>query len=299
MDCFVFFWIWRGFGQWRKQMRDKKCKLWLLQKNLRGQRDHAETLWALIVFHNFLSDQSIHLKKGFFFLPNILITHMPTSIHCCRLIFNLAQRFLLSHCALPHQSAHTGGATNECSRGFTILKQMGDKIFLLIFLLKKLCFIIYILSLYYLNCSILSNVFLPSCPMYWWSVSSGYMLLNPTKKKCMTSCQEKSLLVCFGLVFQPLLWFCSCFHFGGPHIRMLWISAFHWWSYPCIVRFLCISFWFALLVCFSETYREGKKTCLFCVVMVMVMQVITVLLKWTSEPVKVFEGKITYIALTS
>lgn len=47
---------------------------------------------------------------------------MPTSPLLSTVVdgitFSLAQQFLLSHCALPHQSAHMGGATNECSRGF-------------------------------------------------------------------------------------------------------------------------------------------------------------------------------------
>lgn len=102
-----------------------------------------------------------------FFLPNILITHTPTSIHCCRLIFSLAQQFLLSHCALPHQSTHTGGATNECSWGFTILKQMGDQTFVLrfLFLKKTMLYHIYIVTLllelfHNVQCisSIMSNV---------------------------------------------------------------------------------------------------------------------------------------------
>lgn len=230
---------------------------------------------------------------------------MPTSVHCCRFKFNLAQRFLLPHCALPHQSAHTGGATNECSRGFTILKQMGDKIFLSK-KEKKLCFIIYILSLYYLNCSILSNVFLPSCPMYWWSVSSGYMLLNPTEKK-MHDFLSRKVFACvlwsnlsaspLALFSFPLRWTTRPYAMN-PSTSLMKLSLY------CSISLYFISVCLCRFDCFSETYRERERekkrqTCLFCVVTVMVMQVITVLLKWTSEPVKAFEGKITYIALTS
>lgn len=101
-------------------------------EDLRGQGDHAETLWALIVFHNFLSERSIHLKMDFFFFLNQMLwqpTYSLLSTAVDDIVSSLAQQLLLSHCALPHQSAHTGGATNECSWGLTMQKQMGDEIF--------------------------------------------------------------------------------------------------------------------------------------------------------------------------
>lgn len=57
--------------------------------------------------------------------------------------------------------------------------------------------------------------FVPYCPMYLFhhvqciGVSSDSMLLNPTKKKCMTSWQEKSLLVYLwsSLSAYPLIFF--------------------------------------------------------------------------------------------
>lgn len=75
---------------------------------------------------------------------------------------------------------------------------MEDKVFLFCHFLKKKNPMLYRIYCHFITwiCSILSNVFLPSCPMYWWSVSSDSMLSNPTKKKCMASWQEKSLLVC-------------------------------------------------------------------------------------------------------
>lgn len=78
----------------------------------------------------------------------------------------------------------------------------------------RICFIVYKYCHFTWICSILFNVFLPSCPMYWWSVSPGYMLLNSTKKKCMTCCQEKSLLVYLwsSLSAYPLFFTFSCFH---------------------------------------------------------------------------------------
>lgn len=45
----------------------KRRKLRLLQKISEDRETMQKTLWALIVFHNFLSDQSIHLKKDFFY----------------------------------------------------------------------------------------------------------------------------------------------------------------------------------------------------------------------------------------
>lgn len=54
----------------------------------------------------------------FLFLTK-LVTHSSTSPHPSTAVdgptFTLAQHFLLSHCALPHLSAHAGRATNECS----------------------------------------------------------------------------------------------------------------------------------------------------------------------------------------
>lgn len=83
--------------------------------------------------------------------------------------------------------------------GSTTQKQTGDEIFLFFcsfFLKKTLCFIIYCHFITWI-CSMLSDVFVPSCLMYWWSVSPDSMLLNPTKKKnAWPSWQEKSLLVC-------------------------------------------------------------------------------------------------------
>lgn len=98
----------------------------------------------------------------------------------------------------------------------------------------------------------------------------------------MTSWQEKSLLVCFGLVFQPILWFWFCFHSTGPHICTLLYEFQHFIdeAIPVLSDFFVFHFglpcWFD---CFFETYKVEKKPGLFCVVMVMVMQVITVFLK--------------------
>lgn len=95
----------------------KRRKLRLLQKISEDRETMQKTLWSLIVFHNFLSDQSIHLKKDFFYQIYWLPTRPLLSTAVDHILFNSAQQFLLSHCALPQQSAHTGGATNECSRG--------------------------------------------------------------------------------------------------------------------------------------------------------------------------------------
>lgn len=88
-------------------------------------------------------------------------------------------------------------------------KHMEDKTFLFCHFFKKksLCFIVYIVTLLL--------EFVPYCPMYLFhhvqciGVSSDSMLLNPTKKKCMTSWQEKSLLVCLwsSLSASPLIFF--------------------------------------------------------------------------------------------
>lgn len=75
----------------------------------------------------------------------------------------------MSHCPLPHQSAHMGGATNECSWWFIHANAEGKtNIFLFCHCLKKKnpYALWYILSLHYLNlfyavqciCSFMSDV---------------------------------------------------------------------------------------------------------------------------------------------
>lgn len=141
-------------------------------------------------------------------------------------------------------------------------------------------------------CSILTNVFVPSCPMYWWSVSSDSMLSNPTKKKCMASWQEKSLLVCVWsrLSAYPLISFFVSI-FPPPMSSTMSVMKLSLYCSSFFMLFHFASFGWLLL-----WNLTSEKNLPICVVMVMV---ITVLFKWTSEPVKAFEGKITYIALTS
>lgn len=215
------------------------------------------------------------------------------------MIFSLAQQFLLSHCALPHQSAHTGGATNECSRGLTMQKQMEDEIFLFCHFLKKktLCFIVYIVTLLL--------EFVPYCPMYLFHhvqcIGDLYLQtlccwILPRKNAWLLG--KKSLCLCaYGLVFQPIFWFSFRFHLLPHKLYHLSNEAIPVLSCFCFC-FHFVSFRFVQLIAPLKPNKR-KRTCLFCVVMVMVMQVINVLFKWTSEPVKAFEGKITYIALTS
>ena len=77
MDCFVFSGyeeVLDGEGSERRTSlrrsvtREdlKRRKLRLLLKISEDRETMQKTLWALIVFHNFLSDQSIHLKTDFF-----------------------------------------------------------------------------------------------------------------------------------------------------------------------------------------------------------------------------------------
>ncbi len=172
---------------------------------------------------------------------------------------------------------------------------MEDKIFRFRhFLRKPMLYRIYCHFITWI-CSILSNVFVPSCPMYWWSVSSDSMLLNPTKKK-MHDFLARKVFACVLMVqsFSLSSGFLCVFIFFpiSSAISVMKLSLYR----P-------VSFWICLILlhsvdCSYETQQE-KRTCLFCVVTVMVMQVITVLFKRTSGPVKAFEGKITYIALTS
>lgn len=173
---------------------------------------------------------------------------------------------------------------------------MEDKIFLFSHFLKEnLCFIVYIVTLLL--------EFVPYCPMYLFHLVQciGDLYLQTLccwilpRKKCMTSWQEKSLLVCLwsSLSAYPLIVF-YVFHLL-PH------KFHHHLSNDVILVSSCFHFvllHFASFSCSNETQQE-KRTCLFCVVMVLVMQVITVLFKRTSGPVKALEGKITYIALTS
>lgn len=83
----------------------------------------------------------------------------------------------------------------------------------------------------------------------------------------MTSWQEKSLLVCFGLVFQPILWFWFCFHSIGPHICTLLYEFQHFIdeAIPVLSDFFVFHFglpcWFD---CFFETYKVEKTWLILC-----------------------------------
>lgn len=170
------------------------------------------------------------------------------------MMFNLAQQLQLSHCALPHQSE----LQMNVVRGLTMQKQMGGiKYFRFChFLKKKLCFIVYIVTLLL--------EFVPYCPMYLFHHVRciGDLYLQTLccwilpRKRCMTSWQEKSLLVCLrsSLSAYPLVFlFVSIFspikfcHLGNEAIPVLSGFLFH----------------FALLILWNLT-REKNLPILCC-----------------------------------
>lgn len=124
----------------------------------------------------FLSDQWIHFKTFFFsfvFLLNVLVTRSSPPLFPCTavdsLILGLVQQFHMSHHPLPQQSAHMGGATNECSWWFIHAKAEGKtNTFLFCHCLKNPYALWYIWSPHYLNlfnavqciCSPMSDVLL-------------------------------------------------------------------------------------------------------------------------------------------
>lgn len=162
---------------------------------------------------------------------------------------------------------------------------------------------IYILSLYYLNLfhivqcisSIMSNV-LVIC------ISRLYVVKSYQEKNAWLLGKKSLCLCAYGLVFQPILWFSIFwfpFHFLVVYIFIPAIIPVMKLSLCCPVCF--ISVLLVQLTALPKPYKRWKKylPILCCNGHAMVMQVIIVLFKWTSEPVKAFEGKITYIALTS
>lgn len=121
------------------------CLFWIQREGQRGQQDMSVEIWrdaeggrsrrsqrigrpcrntlGSNCTSYFLSDQWIHFKIFFFFfLLDVLVTHSSSPPFPCTAVdgptLSLVQHFLLSHCPLPHQSAHMGGATNECSWWF-------------------------------------------------------------------------------------------------------------------------------------------------------------------------------------
>lgn len=264
LDCFVFLEHKEAFGRRGDKWRPR-------QKISEDGEPRRNTLASNCV----LSDRAIHLSKDFFiyFLNQIYWWPtrplLPTAVD--DMIFNLAQRPLLSHCALPHHSARAGGATNECSPGFNHAEaDGGDKIFWFWHFLKKekkegnLCFMVYIVTLLL--------EFVSFCPMYLFHHVQciGDLYLQALccwilpRKKCMTSWREESLLVCLrsSLSAYPLiLLFVSIL---SPMSSIISV-----WSYPLIVPFLLILRW---SVDWSSETEQEIWTCLFCVVMVLVMQ---------------------------
>lgn len=140
-----------------------------------------------------------------------------------------------------------------------------------------------------LNIVTLLLEFVPCCPMYLFhhvrciGVSSDSMLFKPTKKKkCMTSWQDKSLLVCVwsSLSACSLLFSLSIF---SPHIppsvQQSQASAFPF------------HFCFDLLLHWSFETRENKGSFLCCVWTFLLMQVSAVVFRPTSEPLAAPEGR--------
>lgn len=213
----------------------------------------------------------------------------PVPLHCCSSP-NTRFSSTLPHVPLSstHQSAHMGGATNECSWWFYPCKSRRNSkyISVLPLLEKSPCSVVYI------GTSLLELV--QRRPLYLFihvwctAVSANSMLLNPTKKKSAWLVGKKS----------P----CSCVNgqVVGPNRPRVFIQALLM-HLPSLALYRLSFFFFIVfaLSCWSSDTYQDNSACLPCVVTVPVMQVITVVFKWTSGPVKALEGKITYIALTS
>lgn len=140
-------------------------------------------------------------------------------------------------------------------RGLAMQKQMGgiQNIFVFAISFKKKKTMLYGIYCHFITwiCSILPNVFVPSCPMYWWSVSSDSMLLNPTKKKNAWLLGKKSLCLCaYGLVFQPILRLSLCFHLIPHKFCHLSNEAI-----PVLSRF----FWFCFVQLIDPLKANKRK----------------------------------------
>lgn len=172
---------------------------------------------------------------------------------------------------------------------------MEDKVFLFCHFLKKKPYALsYILPLYYLNlfhidqciCSIMSNV-LVICIFRLYVVESYQEKMHGFLARKVFACVR--MVSSFSLSSD----FIFCFHLPPPPPMSSTMSVMKLSLY-CSSFFMLFHFAsFGWLLLWNLT---SEKNLPICVVMVMV---ITVLFKWTSEPVKAFEGKITYIALTS
>lgn len=109
-------------------------------------------------------------------------------------------------------------------------------------------------------CPILSNVFVPSRPMYW-CIFRLYCWILP-RKKCMTSWQEKSLLVCLrsSLSANPQIFWIVCLFPSSPLISST-ISVLKR-ALHCLLLLFHFA-WFSWLILWNLT-REKNLPILCC-----------------------------------